>query len=79
MGTIVGTIVAHDPFAWVYIVFYHDYHTSHDREWYDGDHSDTKLLYSFFKTDVVLDIHCLVWISQYGLIDEVAHSFKSPR
>ena len=55
VGTIVGTIVAHDPFAWVYIVFYHDYHTSHEREGYDGDHSDTKLLYY-----MVLDIHCLV-------------------
>ena len=59
VGTIVGTIVAHDPFAWVYI-FCLDYHTNHDRGGYKGDYSDTELLYSFFKTDVVLDMHCLV-------------------
>ncbi len=52
--------MAHDPFAWVYIVFYHDYHTSHDREGYEGDYSDAELMYSFFKTGVVLDINCLV-------------------
>ena len=51
-------------------LFSRDYHTSHDGEGYKGDYSDKELLHSFFKTDDMLfDIHCLVQISQYGLID----------